>query len=335
VARIPAYPPIIKPVAENVHRPLWSVMIPAYNCAGFLPDTLRSVLQQAPGPDIMQIEVIDDFSTDVDVEKLVNDIGRGRVLYFRQPENVGSVRNFETCLNRSTGHFVHLLHGDDKVKPGFYAKMQSLLERFPQAGAAVCNYDFIDESNKYLYTNFQEGAEDGVLKDFLYIMAERCATQYVSIVVKREVYEKLGAFYGRFYGEDWEMWARIAKNYPVAYTPEILAEYRIHSDNISSNRFRTGENFNDIREVLAQINTYFPPNECAMMLQRGYKNYARYALGNSEYIWHATRDRKTVYSQVRGALSMWKDGKTLSKAAKMYLKIWLHPFRKLIGNVKH
>jgi len=30
------------------------------------------------------------------------------------------------------------------------------------------------------------------------------------MVVKREVYEKLGGFYGVEYGEDWEMWVRIA-----------------------------------------------------------------------------------------------------------------------------
>ncbi|HYC27757.1 MAG TPA: glycosyltransferase [Chitinophagaceae bacterium] len=310
-------------------------MIPVYNCAAFLPGALLSVLQQAPGEDAMQIEVIDDCSTDADVEKLVNEIGKGRVLYYRQPQNVGSVRNFETCLNRSTGHLIHLLHGDDTVKPGFYAKMKSLLERFPEAGAAFCNYDFIDDNNKYLHTNYEECPRDCILEDFLYVMAERCATQYASIAVKREVYEKLGGFYGRFYGEDWEMWTRIARDYPVAYTPEILAGYRIHSSNISSARFQNGENFNDIRGVLDQINSYFPPDKRRLMKKRGLRNYARYALGNTEYIWHVSRDKRTVYSQLRGALRMWIDRQILFKAAKMYLKVWLHPFRKLIGNVKY
>jgi glycosyltransferase involved in cell wall biosynthesis len=310
-------------------------MIPVYNCSEFLPDTLRSVLLQAPGPDIMQIEVIDDCSTDADVEKLVNEAGGGRVQYYRQPENVGSVRNFETCLNRSAGRIIHLLHGDDKVKPGFYAKMLSLLKRFPHAGAVFCNYAFIDDENNFLHNNLQEASEAGVLENFLEVMAERCATQYVSIAVKREVYEQLGGFYGRIYGEDWEMWARIAKNYPVVYTPEVLAGYRIHRSNISSTRFRNGKNFEDIRGALAQINTYLPPARRSIMKRKGLRNYARYALGNSEYIWHVSRDKKTVYSQIKGALRMHTDRKTLGKAAKMYLKIWLHPFRKLIGNVKY
>ena len=120
LTRIPTQPPIIQQVPPGVDRPLWSVMIPVYNCAAYLPETLRSVLQQAPGPDEMQIEVIDDHSTDADVEKLVKEIGRGRIAYYRQPQNVGSLKNFETCLNNARGHLVHLLHGDDRVRMGYY-----------------------------------------------------------------------------------------------------------------------------------------------------------------------------------------------------------------------
>jgi glycosyltransferase involved in cell wall biosynthesis len=64
----------------------------------------------------MQIEVVDDGSTDADKEALVKQTGKGRVEYYRQPENVGSLRNFETRLNRATGHYIHILHGDDKSK---------------------------------------------------------------------------------------------------------------------------------------------------------------------------------------------------------------------------
>src|SRR5215204_402078 len=110
--RLP-YCPTIVPVPDGGLRPLWSVMIPSYNCARSLPETLESVLLQDPGPRAMQIEVVDDCSTEGDPEALVMELGRGRVSYFRQPENIGHSRNFNTCLQRSRGHLVHLLHGDD------------------------------------------------------------------------------------------------------------------------------------------------------------------------------------------------------------------------------
>ena len=63
---------------DGVHRPTWSVMIPTYNCAALLRETLKGVLAQDPGPERMQIEVIDDASTKDDPEAVVREQGRPR-----------------------------------------------------------------------------------------------------------------------------------------------------------------------------------------------------------------------------------------------------------------
>src|SRR5471032_702764 len=94
-------PPRIDPVPEGVHRPQWSVMIPTFNCAKYLWQTLESVLAQDPGTDQMQIEVVDDCSTKDDPEALVREIGQGRVAFHRKPQNEGAIRNFNTCIQRS------------------------------------------------------------------------------------------------------------------------------------------------------------------------------------------------------------------------------------------
>src|SRR4051812_46867758 len=117
--RIPQTPPVISPVDNTVHRPLWSVMIPVYNCAQYLKKTLESVLNEHIESADMQIEVVDDCSTDANVEQLDKDVGQGRILYYRQEKNIGSLMNFATCLNRSRGKLIHLLHGDDKIRNGF------------------------------------------------------------------------------------------------------------------------------------------------------------------------------------------------------------------------
>src|ERR1700743_576437 len=151
IDRIPAAPPSIAPVQQGIHRPLLSVMIPAYNCSNYLRVAMLSVLEQDLGPDRMQIEVIDDCSTDTDVRTLVAEIGKGRIGYYRQPENVGSLRNFETCLNRSRGQWVHLLHGDDYVVQGFYDEIRTLFRTYPEAGAAFTGYYQVKADGEVLY----------------------------------------------------------------------------------------------------------------------------------------------------------------------------------------
>jgi hypothetical protein len=53
----------VLPVPEgSMPGPLWSVMIPTFHCARFLRQTVESVLSQGSGPDVVQIEVVDDCS---------------------------------------------------------------------------------------------------------------------------------------------------------------------------------------------------------------------------------------------------------------------------------
>jgi glycosyltransferase involved in cell wall biosynthesis len=83
-------------MSAGIARPLWSVMIPTYNCAHFLRRTLESVLDQDPGPDFMQIEVVDDCSTADDPRTVVDQIGCGRVGFYRKPQNEGAIKNVNT-----------------------------------------------------------------------------------------------------------------------------------------------------------------------------------------------------------------------------------------------
>src|ERR1035437_9842369 len=88
--------PLILPVPASIERPLWSVMIPTFNCARFLRRTLESVLDQDPGPELIQSEVVDDCPTADEPRTVVDQIGRGRVGFYRKPQNEGAVRNFNT-----------------------------------------------------------------------------------------------------------------------------------------------------------------------------------------------------------------------------------------------
>lgn len=321
--RILTEPPVIAPLAASAERPLWSVMIPVYNGAELLPATLQAVLVQAEAEKDMQIEVVDDASTDADVEKLVREVGKGRIAYYRQPENMGSLRNFATCLNRAQGHYIHLLHADDKVLPGYYTKMTNLLAAYPQAGAAFCRFRYIDEAGKLLWEHDAEPAGEGLLENFLPRLAERQRIQYCAMAVRREVYEQLGGFYGVTYGEDWEMWLRIAAAYPIAYTPETLAEYRMHYNSISGNAYVSGKNMADLQWVMNKAAQYLKGEERRLAMQEANRFYAHYALRVANRLWHKAQHKQGVKSQIAAALRMHRDASLYWKVAKLYTKMWI------------
>lgn len=316
-SRIPQTPPVIPPVAEP-DRPLWSVMIPTYNCFAFIEPALKSVLNQLDSETSMQIEVVDDGSTDGDVEALVQKVGGGRVSFFRQENNVGSLRNFETCLNRAKGQWVHLLHGDDMVKEGFYKEVEHLFTRFPEAGAAIVKNSYINEKGFEKNMEREIIDEPGIIPNWLETIALTQRLQPPAIVVKREVYEKLGGFFAVHYGEDWEMYTRIAAAYPVVYTPKYLAMYRVHSNNITSNAYVTGQHIKDLKKVIDIIQSYLPPSK---------REKIKSATLKAKSIWFARhahavypKNPKIALQHAKNAIRLHTNPITVALASLLYVK---------------
>ncbi|ULQ52431.1 glycosyltransferase [Flavihumibacter fluvii] len=309
-------------------------MIPAYNCGEFLGEAIESVLRQDPGEEYMQIEVVDDASTDIDVAALVLEIGKGRVKYFRQDVNTGSLRNFETAINRATGHYIHLLHGDDRVKPGFYAHIERLFEQFPEAAASFSCWDYINGNGALIKKESARAASPGIIENCLHKLSRGQMIQYVSMVVKRNVYEELGSFYGVFYGEDWEMWARIAKHHPIAYTPESLAEYRTHYNSITGHSFLNGNNIRDLRKVFKAIGQMLPEEDRKQASLAVRRNYAIWALEATRFMWQRTGNHLFVYRQLFELLKLYPNLQLFFRSVALLLRIWKVTLRKKLGKLK-
>jgi glycosyltransferase involved in cell wall biosynthesis len=276
------YRETISAIPDGVTRPLWSVMIPTYNCANYLRETLGSVLAQDPGSDVMQIEVVDDYSTKDDPKSVVEELGKGRVDFYRHPENVGYIKNFNTCIQRARGKLVHLLHGDDCVREGFYEKMQQPLVSDSSIGAAFCRYIYMDDHSHWQQLSSLEQPESGILNNWLDRIAVKQLIQPPSMVVRRSVYEALGGFDSRICccAEDWEMWVRIAAQYPVWYETSLLALYRIQSKSLTGRCAHTGQNIRDIIKILDITQSYIPSSKARLLSQQARNNFSSYYLNS-------------------------------------------------------
>jgi len=315
------YSPTIPPVADGEPRPLWSVMIPIYNSASYLRETLASVLAQDPSPDVMQIAVVDDHSTQDDAAAVVEELGRGRVEFYRQPQNVGLIKNFQTTLEVSRGKLIHLLHGDDLVRDGFYQKLQRAFMENPEIGAAFCRHIIIDEHSHWQHISELEQQENGVLPNsWLDLIAGFQRIQTPSIVVRREVYEKLGGFDYRLPTgcEDWEMWVRIAANYPIWYEVEPLAMYRKHPGSITKTNVKNGKYVQQLRDSAKIFLTYLPKQNAEKFYKKTMQNCAFHALEIADSIL-AEGDMHSTINLIREALKCSRSFRVVRSAGRLIL----------------
>jgi glycosyltransferase involved in cell wall biosynthesis len=275
-------PPRIEPRRAG-GGPFWSVMIPTYNGADRIEGALASVLAQDPGPAAMQIEVVDDGSASSDTEAVVRRLGGERVAFHRQPRNVGHSANFNTCIERARGEVVHILHDDDAVRPGFYAALEPALREQPEVGAAFVRTIYADADGSWRAFSPVERPTPGVIEDWLQRIASGQRVTTPSFVVRRSTYEAVGGFGVPTYGEDWEMWIRIATRFPVWFEPEPLAIYRMERPGSLSGDVRgtagPARYMLEVTDVVASyLPTYLGPEGSDAALARARRMYARWAV---------------------------------------------------------
>jgi GT2 family glycosyltransferase len=239
--------PPIPPVPSGEARPQWSVLIPTYNCARYLRRALASVLAQDPGLDAMQIEVVDDGSTRDDPAAVVAEVGRGRVAFHRNPQNLGATATFNVCLERSRGRWVHLLHGDDLVLPGFYAECDRALERMPDLVMIIGQVVMIDEHEHWLHLTGPPATSVGqLMPDFLAQEAVAQIAQFAGVAVRRDAYERAGGFSTLFgHVADRDMWFRVGQLGPVWCTPRPFGLYRVHGGQDTGQQMIRGTNIHE------------------------------------------------------------------------------------------
>jgi glycosyltransferase involved in cell wall biosynthesis len=292
-------------------------MIPTYNCARYLEAALRSVLAQDPGPEAMQIEVVDDHSIADDPEDVVARLGGGRIDFHRQPKNVGVVGNLNTCLQRSRGEFVHLLHGDDLVLEGFYRTLDDRLREHPDAGAAYCRHLYVDEHGRRLDVAPLEPSSSGILLEGARFLAAEQRIMTPCIVVRRSVYEELGGFDDRLtLAEDWEMWVRVAVRFPIYYEERPLACYRLHDDSNTGRNLRSGLNLEYTRRAIELFAAYFEPAERRAVKRTAFSRYATSGLESARSL-QSRGDAAAARAQLRVVWRLEKSPRTAAGIARM------------------
>lgn len=272
--------PKIYPITANSQRPFWSVIITVYNRLHHIEQALRSVIAQASSPEEMQIEVINDGANreiQDEIEAIVKAVGGERINFYKHPKNVGHPHIFNICIERARGEWVHILHDDDWIKPGFYNALRCGIEKSPNVGAAFCRQLYTDNRGNPRLSPL-ERETPGIIENWVEEIGIWCRVQFSSMIVRRDVYEKVGGFCPQAGSAfDWEMWKRIAVNYPVWYEPETLVCFHKDATTETSQLLKSGGQIADTRSAIEISRRYLPTAIADEISYKALQFYAEYA----------------------------------------------------------
>lgn len=197
------------------------VVIPAYNAASTIAETLESVLAQRYRD--VEIVVVDDGSTDATAEV----VGRFPGVVCIQKKNGGQASARNTGINATNAEYIAFLDADDLWLPG---KLEIQMEQMISSGMQWSYTDGVvfdgDNGKDLSLFSVTDKPYSGQIHAQL---LQNCFVSTLTVVVKRSVLEDVGLFDESPIArnrEDWDLWLRISRKYEVVYVDEPLVRYR-------------------------------------------------------------------------------------------------------------
>ena len=206
--------------------PLVSVVIPSFNHAHFLPAAIESACMQAYRP--VEIILVDDGSTD---DTAAVAAAFPAVRYIRQ-ENRGLAAARNTGLAHCRGELVVFLDADDRLLPGALETGARLLRDSPALGFVAGHSRFITRDGVPLPTQQPVRSDED---PYTALLRRNTIRNPAMVMFRRNVLEESGGFDSRVDAcADYDMYLRISRTHPVRFHSALVAEYRKHGENMSS-----------------------------------------------------------------------------------------------------
>lgn len=199
--------------------PLFSIIIPTYNRADLLSDTIQSVLAQTYPH--FEIIVVDDGSTD-NTHEVVHAFQNNKILYYKISNHErGFARNYGA--KQSTGKYLYFLDSDDILYPNHLSAAFSIIQKYPNIEIfhlSVENSYSTPYLKKYILNN-------QINKALIYGNILGCQ----GLFIRKDIFLQYLFNEDRTIAglEDWELWLRLATKYKIVHFPMLTSSLNQHA----------------------------------------------------------------------------------------------------------
>ena len=206
---------------------LVSIIMPTYNCAKFIKETIESVLNQTY--ENWELVIVDDCSND-NTEEIVESFNDKRIKYHKLEKNSGAAVARTTAMKMAIGNYMAFLDSDDLWKKEKLEKQLEFMKK-NNYNFTCTAYEQIDEEgnklNKVIKTK-KKANYNRILLD--------CPVGNSTVMYNVDNLGKFEVPNIRKRNDD-ALWLQILKREKFIYgMPDVLMEYRIRNNSISSNK---------------------------------------------------------------------------------------------------
>lgn len=215
--------------AQGINGSRVSVIIPCYNAAQFLTETIESVLAQTYSN--YEIIAVDDGSTDDTATVLASYADRITILYHGNRQNRGQAASTNLGLSHADSEYIAFIDSDDIWMPEKLQKQVEILETHQDVGLVYTNGYVIDGVGKKCYSLFDIAHhENNGIGDILL----NCYIRTPSLVlVRKSLIDAAGPFPANIVPGDHYLWVKISEISRFYFLDEKLTCYREHQGQLS------------------------------------------------------------------------------------------------------
>ena len=206
-------------------NPKISVIMSVYNGEKYLGEAIDSILNQNFTD--FEFIIVGDGSTD-DSLKVVQTYHDKRIRVIDNEENIGLTKSLNKAMREARGELIARQDADDISLPNRFEEQVKYFEQHPETALLGTSIYIIDGDGKILGKRI-------VLANPSKSLVKVNQFSHGSTMFRREIVRELGGYNELFrYGQDYELWLRIAKYNKVSNLTQVLYKLRFHGGNIRS-----------------------------------------------------------------------------------------------------